>query len=802
MDEQNGINKELVEINEESISETPVSDNNDVARVHDEKGECCCHKEEKHDCCHEDKEPKKNSCCHHEHKELENEECRCHDKHEHEKKDKHEHKHEHEEHSCCCHHEHKEHAHTSCCGGSDDEEETCTCCGGGHTHKKNKAWYNNAWLKLPVSLAALIIGFITDHVAMHHDVTLLKYINPSWIAVIWCGVPIFINAIKALRKKRIIAAMLISIAIVASIFLEYYLLLTGSTVPSNLVGHSHSYVFAAGEVAFLMTLGDAIEAWTVRKSRAGVERLVSLVPKKAIVKTDIGLMPVELEKINVGDIVVVRAGETVSVDGVIVSGESNIDKSSMTGESIPVDCKDGDEVFCGTINLTAPIEIRVTKRYEDMTISHMVKMVKEAEKKRAPIARIADKWVTYIVPAALGLAVIVFLVALLILGQDANVSLVRGVTVLVVFCPCALALATPTAIAAAIGRASMDGALIKSGESLERLSKVDTICIDKTGTLTTGEAVVEKVLSIGLPEKEFLRYMGSCERYSDHPLARAIVGACDQDKLFMPKDVKIHQGIGVEGVCDGRKIFICSYNYAKQNNLNLFRLEEKAEDFVKEGMTAVVGYIDGQPRGVIGLGDSLRSNAKDVILSIEKLGYKIVLITGDNEYTARRTATECRINEYRFQQMPEDKVTCVEELRAQGRSVCMLGDGINDAPALATADVGIAMSNLGSDIAAQTADITVMNNDIATVEKAVKLSKRTMHTIIRNIIVAMSINFIAVILSAAGLLTPALGAIVHNCTSVLVVGSSALILIDKKKKGKAYTTEKIAKVQTDEPLEE
>lgn len=787
MDEENVRSEKSVSAGSAHASETPVAESKDVTPAHDEKGECCCHKEEKHDCCHEDKELKKD-CCRH-------------DEHEHEKKDKHEHKHGHEEHSCCCHHEHEEHAHTSCCGGHDDEEEeACTCCGGGHTRKKKRVWYNNPWLKLPISLAALIIGFITDHIAMHHDIMILKYINPSWIAVIWCGVPIFINAIKALRKKRIIAAMLISIAILASIFLEYYLLFTGSTVPSNIVGHSHSYVFAAGEVAFLMTLGDVIEAWTVRKSRAGVERLVRLVPKKAIVKTDIGLMPIELEKINVGDIVVVRAGETVSVDGVIVSGESNIDKTSMTGESVPVECKEGDEVFCGTINLTAPIEIRVTKRYEDMTISHMVKMVKEAEKKRAPIARIADRWVTYIVPAALGLAVIVFLVALLFLNQDANTSLVRGVTVLVVFCPCALALATPTAIAAAIGRASMDGALIKSGESLERLSKVDTLCIDKTGTLTTGEAVVEKVLPIGLSEKDFLNYMGSCERYSDHPLAKAIVRACDEDKLFMPTGVKIHQGIGMEGICDGRKIFICSYNHAKENGLNLFRLEDKAEEFIKEGMTVVVGYIDDQPRGVIGLGDALRGNAKDVVQSIEKLGYQTVLLTGDNEYTARRTATECWINEYRFQQMPEDKVTCVEELRAQGKSVCMVGDGINDAPALATADVGIAMSNLGSDIAVQTADMTVMNNDIATVEKLVKLSKRTMHTIIRNIIVAMSINLIAVILSAAGLLTPALGAVVHNCTSVLVVGSSALILINRKKKVREETADE--EIKTDEPIEE
>lgn len=694
---------------------------------------------------------------------------------------------------CCGEHEHHEHADGHCpeCEArargaqleakivEHDADCCCSCCSqAGISADKPKRWYSSEWFVLGVSLLSLALGFLLDHL----EIAFFKYVNPSWVAVILCGVPIFIKAYKALRKKKIVAAMLISIAIIASLFLEYYLMLSGSSVAPGIVGHSHSYVFAAGEVAFLMRLGELIEAWTVKKSRLGVNRLVGLVPKKAIVKTDVGLMSVPIEDVKLGDIVVCRAGETISVDGEVVSGATTIDQSSMTGEAMPAERAVGDNVFCGTINLTAPIEIRVTKLYNETTINHMVQLVKDAEQKKAPIARIADKWVTYIVPGALGLALVVFLLALIAFGRDANTALVNGVTVLVVFCPCSLALATPTAIAAAIGRAAMLGAFVKSGECLERLSKVDTVCLDKTGTLTSGEVRIEKVLPIGISKDDLIIYLASCERYSDHPLAKAIVKYSDESKLYIPENAQTLQGIGMSAVCNGREVFICSYSHALQNKLNMFRLAEKAEEYVKEGMTVVVGYIDGQPRGIIGFSDSLRENAKDVVRAIDKAGYHTVLLTGDNEYTARRTATDCWINEYRFQQMPEDKLNSINELRTSGKLVCMVGDGINDAPALASADVGIAMSSLGSDIAVQTADIAVMNNDLSTVEEVLKLSKKTMRTIVRNIVIAMGINFIAVVLTTLNWLSPALGAIIHNCTSLIVVGNSALILLGKGKR--------------------
>lgn len=670
----------------------------------------------------------------------------------------------------------------SCCSGesvkSNAKAPVGSCCSGNENKNSDeKKRIVNRIIILTISLASLILGFFNWH---EIGFMLFYYVNPSWVAVILCGVPILKNAIKALSKKKITAAVLITTAIIASIALEIITLVTNTHS-----SHAHSYIFAAGEVAFLMKIGGLIEAATVRKTRSGIERLIALIPKDAFVKTESGLVKTALKDINIDDIVVAKAGEMIAVDGVIVNGASTIDQSSVTGEYLPVESKLGDNVYGGTFNQSGVIEIRVTKLLKDMTVAKMAELVEEAEGKAAPISRVADRWSSVIVPSAIFLAIAVGFIAYYAFSLAFNLALVRAVTVLVVFCPCALALATPTAIAAGIGNAARNGVLIKSGQSIEAMSRIDTLCFDKTGTLTTGEIALSDIaLKEKVDKADFIRLLAGVESYSDHPIAKAVINYASEIELPVPSDVNTIHGVGIEANVEGKNVKIYNYGYADKQGYQNDMIKTFAEKEMGQGKTVITVIIDDILQGAVSFSDTIRYNAKENIAKITAKGYSVLMLTGDNEKSANYIAAETGIPEVKHSLLPADKQNLIAKYMGEGKKVCMLGDGINDAPSLKTADCGIAMGALGNDIALDTADMAILNSDIGKVYDTLVLSKRVLNTIRRNILIAMSINIIAVVLSAFGILTPVTGAIVHNFTSILVVLSSALLLRRTKNEAK------------------
>ena len=553
---------------------------------------------------------------------------------------------------------------------------------------------------------------------------------------------------------RISSALLISIAMIAAIAI--------------------GDLFAAGEVAFIMALGAILEEKTTQRARKGLKKLISLVPKAARRISSGKEEQVPLEDIKVGDILRILPGESIPVDGKIVSGMTSIDQSVMTGESLPVDRNIGDEVFSGTVNLYGSVDITATKVGKDSSLEQMIRLVEEADEKKAPIQRIADRWASWLVPAALIIA---------ILAYAFTGSIVRAVTVLVVFCPCALVLATPTAIMAAIGQATKNGVIIKSGEALEKMGKVDTIAFDKTGTLTYGKPAVSDVVVLdpSLSTKEFLSLAASAEKRSEHPLAKALVGfaasngaeICEAESFSMEADKGIRARIaGKEAICGNRRLM-------DEFAIPLQDADKAMTRLGNQGKAMIIVAVDGLAAGLVGFSDEPRSTSRDMLSRLSAMDIRSVLLTGDNARAAGYMASGLGLSEVRSDLLPADKVDAISGLQEEGHVVAMIGDGVNDAPALKTADVGIAMGAMGSDIAVEAADIALMGDDISRIPYLKRLSNATVNTIKLSISLSLCINIVAIALSLLGLLTPTTGALVHNAGSVFVVLIAAL-LYDRK----------------------
>ena len=657
-----------------------------------------------------------------------------------------------------------------CC--SVPKKETGCGCGTVKKAKSLKQEIITQCVLLAVSLVFLIAGFFD----WKHIWIGFYYFNPAWIALLICGVPIFISAVKLLSKGKIKANTLISIAMLACVALE----IAGFFVDTESgLSHNHSYVFAAAEIAFLMSLGSFIEDLTVKKCRSGIEKVVNLLPKDAFVLTDGEWVNTPTDEIKAGDMILVKSGEVIAVDGIVKKGNASIDQSSVTGEYLPFDASENSPVYGGTINLSGVIEIEATKAAEDTVVAKMAKLTLEAEGKKAPISRLADKWVTVIIPVVIVTSILVGIISSFGFKLSPVESLIRAITILVVFCPCAFALATPTAIAAGLGNSAMGGVLIKSGESLEELSKIKIVCFDKTGTLTEGKIKLDRILSLAEKEDELLKLVASLERYSEHPLSLAVLEYYNKKDYFSAKDIQTAAGEGIKGKVDGKFVEVISYGAAIKRDVNA---EKAAEEFLEQGKTLSFVFIDGKLGGVLAFSDTIRADAKELIASLKEKGYIPYMLTGDNEKSARFIADKCGIENVYSSLMPSDKLDIIEKLQSEGKKVCMLGDGINDAPALKLANVSFAMGAMGSDIAIDSADVAIMDNNVAKLADTLKLSKRVVGTIKRNIVIALAINITAVLLSLFGYLTPVTGALVHNGTSILVVASSALLLYRKKKK--------------------
>ena len=583
--------------------------------------------------------------------------------------------------------------------------------------------------------------------------------DPACVTVIISGIPMLYLAIWRVIHNpgisKISSALLISIAMLAAIAI--------------------GDIFAAGEVAWIMAIGAILEDKTTERAKKGLKKLISLAPTQGRLLFNGEEVIIPAEKITLGDILRVLPGETIPVDGTIIHGETSVDQSIMTGESLPVDKTVGEDVFCGTINRFGAIDIQATKVGEDSSLQKLIHMVQEAENKKAPMARIADKAASWLVPVALLIAIVAGIV---------TKDIVRAVTVLVVFCPCALVLATPTAIMAAIGQATKHGVIIKSGEALEKMGKVNTIAFDKTGTLTYGRLEVCDIISFDpkISEDTLLSLAASAEAKSEHPLGKAIVAYAKNCNITVLESdcFKMTAGKGIYAEVDGKKLLCGNENYLLNYGVEInVIVRSMLEELRAQGKASVLVADDSACIGVLAMSDVLRPEAKNMVERLHSMNTNIVLLTGDNQKTADYFARQVGIRQIRAQLLPEEKVSNIAAIQNEGKAVCMIGDGVNDAPALKTANVGVAMGGLGSDIAVDAADIVLMGDDISKLPYLKRLSNATVKTIKFSICLSMCINLLAVLLSVMGVLNPTTGALVHNAGSCFVVLIAAL-LYDRK----------------------
>ena len=599
----------------------------------------------------------------------------------------------------------------------------------------------------------IIISSICLFMSLIQSVDEILHFNLSWVAIILCGLPIIKEAATCLYEEFDIKAdVLVSLALIASV----------------IIGE----IFAAGEISVIMTIGALLEDLTVQKAQSGIEILVKLTPKQARIIRDNKEIMINADDIEIGDIVRVIAGETIPVDGVIIKGQGSIDESIMNGESLPVDKYVGDDVLSGTINQYSTFDIKATKTSQDSSLKRMIKLVKEADSKKAPIVSLTDRWATWIVVIALVSSIGTYLVTHQIL---------RSVTILVVFCPCALILATPTAIMAGIGNASKYGMLIKGGDVVERLSKIKNIAFDKTGTLTYGKlSVVEyKSFCPEYDDEAFLKILASVEAYSEHPLGKAITSYYKEnnEELLDIQNFIVNPGKGITANLGEKSILVGNLKLIKGVDINLNKdIINISEEFTKKGCTVIYLSIDNKLIGYVALSDILREEAKEVISYIKSQKINPVMLTGDNKNSAQNIASIVGIDDIHPSLLPEDKMNIIKNLEDSKSPTCMIGDGVNDALALKYSSVGISMGAIGSDIAIEASDIALASDDIKNIPYLLYLSKKTMKTIKLNVTFSLALNFLAIILAMTGILNPVVGALVHNLGSVFVILNSAKLL--------------------------
>ncbi|MDR1124704.1 MAG: cation-translocating P-type ATPase [Deltaproteobacteria bacterium] len=580
-------------------------------------------------------------------------------------------------------------------------------------------------------------------------------LDPAWVAIALCGLPILKGAVVGLATAFDIKAdLLVGMALVAAVYI--------------------GEIFAAGEVAFIMSLGSLLEERTVRKAREGIEKLVNLTPRTARV-LHAGIEEIiPAEEVRTGDTLRVLPGETIAVDGVITAGRTAVDQSLMTGESLPVDKDVEDEVFSGTVNQLGAFEMRAVKVGENSSLQRMIRLVESADASKTPVVRIMDRWATWIVVAAFATAIGTWIYT----GE-----IIRAVTILVVFCPCALVLATPTAIMAGIGNATHFGVLISSGDALERLAKVTRVAFDKTGTLTHGkpEVVAARTFIPGWSAAQLLELAAGAEQRSEHPLGRAIIAYARKEGIALqdPQEFSTIPGRGVSALAGGRRVYAGTRQLMRENGLEpSAEIDAAAEQYRESGGTVVYFGVDGAIAGLIALSDTLRADAAETVSRLHAQGVLTTLLTGDNAQAAAAIGKAAGINQVRAELLPEDKVNIIrKEMRETGLGkVCMVGDGINDAPALKASYVGLAMGGVGSDIAVDAADAVLVRDDIKRLPQLIMLARKTAVTIKVNISLSMLLNIITVVLAALGLMGPVVGALAHNAGALFIVLNSARLL--------------------------
>jgi Cd2+/Zn2+-exporting ATPase len=521
----------------------------------------------------------------------------------------------------------------------------------------------------------------------------------------------------------------------------------------------------------MMMFGEMLENFTMARANDALKQLASLIPNEVRLLRDGQIVVIPIEQVQIGDTLLVRNGERVPVDGVVTAGQAAVDESTITGESVPVDKQSKDTVFAGTMNVAGTLEIRAQKLGRDTTLGTIVKLVEEAQKTQAPVQRLANRYAQYLVPITFATAFGVYLLT----GE-----LVRAITVLVVVCPCALVLATPTALAAAIGNAARNNAIVKTGASMEALGKVDVVAFDKTGTLTVGRPRVADIVSLNtLTPDQVLGYAACAEMFSEHPLGRAIVAEAAARRLSVaePQNPQVLTGFGVCARDGGQEVIVGNRGLLQSAGVALGpELDVRITELEARGHTVIPVAVDRQMAGLIALADELRPQAAQVVRAVKSAGVKTVMISGDNAAAVRAVAGQLGVDEYHAQVLPDQKLDIIKTMQGQGLRVAYVGDGVNDAPALAVADAGIAMGVAGADVAIETAEIALMNDDMQNVPHLLVLSRETLRTVRFNVAFSISMNILSVLLSTFGIIGPAFGAMMHELSALPVLAYSARLV--------------------------
>ena len=571
-------------------------------------------------------------------------------------------------------------------------------------------------------------------------------------ATLFGGYLRFVSGFKDIYNRKITVNVFVTVALVATIA----------------VGEFR----AAAIVVFIMAVAGALETYTLDKTRRSIRNLLDLTPKMATVRRDGQEVVIAVDDIQVEDIVVVRPGGRIPVDGIVVSGESCVNQAPITGESMPVEKFKGGEVFGGTLNETGRLEIKTTKVGADTTLARIVHLVEQAQGTKAPIQNLADRFTVWFLPTVLVLAIIAFLTS-----GDVRVS----VSVLLVACPCAFAIATPTAVTAGISNMARHAVLIKGGVFLELAKKMDVLLVDKTGTFTLGKPTVVDIISLdGIPEEEVLRLAAIAEKYSEHPLARSVMARAKECDITVPDpdEFNIEVGRGVTARLGNEKILVGKNKFLRDKGTHITdRIEKAISEQTEQGRTTILVANDLKPVGLIAIADEIRPETPHAIASLKAMGIKeIIMLTGDHHKVAKAVAEEIGVDSFEAELLPEQKLQYVEKLQRQGKIVGMIGDGINDAPALALADVGIAMGAAGTDVAVETADVTLMNDDLSKVVNFMDMSNKVLLRIKLNIFFSIVYNIVGFILAGFGFLTPVLAVIFQEAGCITVVFSSTLLL--------------------------
>ncbi|WP_028594134.1 heavy metal translocating P-type ATPase [Paenibacillus assamensis] len=584
------------------------------------------------------------------------------------------------------------------------------------------------------------------------------------------GWQFYVGAYKALRNKSANMDVLVALGTSAAYFYSLYLSFEWSTSAHQ--GHAPALYYETSAVLItLIILGKLFEMVAKGRSSQAIKKLMGLQSKTALVIRDGQEITISTDEVVIDDIVVVKPGEKVAVDGVVVAGTSSIDESMLTGESIPVEKKVGDEVIGATINKNGVLRIRATKVGKETALAQIIKVVEEAQGSKAPIQRVADQISGIFVPIVVAISVIAFLVWFFwVAPGEFSTALEISIAILVIACPCALGLATPTSIMAGSGRAAELGILFKGGEHLESTHRIETVVLDKTGTVTKGQPELTDVVTANVDEASFLRWVGSAEKNSEHPLAEAIVAGIAAKGIEMPASEQFEAipGYGIRAVVEGREVLVGTRKLMAKYNIACEQAFEQMQQLEDTGKTAMLAAIDGQFAGLVAVADTIKETSQEAIARLKQLGLEVIMMTGDNERTARAIAKQAGIDHVLAEVLPEGKAAEIKKLQAQGKKVAMVGDGINDAPALATADIGMAIGT-GTDVAMEAADVTLMRGDLRSIPDAITMSRKTMRNIRQNLFWALAYNSLGIPIAAIGLLAPWLAGAAMALSSVSVV---------------------------------